>query len=63
VDARLVRLEIVPISTQDRSLVCFKHTIGSEIVLDPQPMELLGGLGHVESRIGPFKDGVKDGER
>jgi hypothetical protein len=63
VDARSVCLEIVPISTQDRSLVCVKHTIDSEIILDPHPMELLGDLGHVESRIGPFGDGVKDGER
>jgi hypothetical protein len=61
VDARSVRLEIVLILTQDRCMVCIERTIGSEIVLDPHLMELLGDLGHVESRIGPFGDGVKDG--
>jgi hypothetical protein len=29
-----VRLEIVLVSVQDRSTVCAKRTIGSEIVLD-----------------------------
>jgi hypothetical protein len=30
----LVRLEIVVILTQDRCIVCAKHTIGLEIILD-----------------------------
>ena len=30
----LVRLETVLVSVQDRSMVCAKHTIGSEIILD-----------------------------
>jgi len=29
-----VHLEIVLVSVQDRFMVCAKHTIGSEIVLD-----------------------------
>ena len=29
-----VRLETVFVSVQDRSMVCAKHTIGSEIFLD-----------------------------
>ena len=29
-----VRLETVLVSVQDRCMVCAKHTIGSEIVLD-----------------------------
>jgi hypothetical protein len=29
-----VRLEIVLVSVQDRSKVCAKHTIASEIILD-----------------------------
>ena len=29
-----VHLEIVLVSVQDRCMVCAKHTIGSEIVLD-----------------------------
>ena len=34
---------------QDRCTVCVKCTIGSEIILDA-PDELLGDVGHVESR-------------
>jgi hypothetical protein len=30
----LVRLEIVLVSMQDRCMVCAKHTIGLEIILD-----------------------------
>ena len=30
----LVHLEIVLIVTQDRCMVCVKHTIGSEVILD-----------------------------
>ena len=49
--------DIVLILTQDRSTVCVERTIGSEIVLDG-PDELLGDVGHVESRFFPFGDSV-----
>ena len=57
-----VRLEIVLITTQDRCAVCTERTLGSEIVLDAL-MELLGDTGHLESRFGPFGDGVCVGAR
>ena len=46
----LVCLEIVLILTQDRCTVCVECTIGQEMILDA-PDELLGGVGHVESRF------------
>ena len=46
----LVRLEIVLILTQDGCTVCAESTIGYEIIL-AHPMELLGNVGHVESRL------------
>jgi hypothetical protein len=52
-----VRFGIVLILTQDRFTVCVEHTIGSEIVWT-HPMELIGDVGHVESRFFPFKDMV-----
>jgi hypothetical protein len=52
-----VHLEIVCILTQDRCTVCFKHTTGSEIILDA-PMELLGDVSHLESHLFPFGDNV-----
>jgi hypothetical protein len=58
----LVRLETVFVSVQDRCTVCAKHTIGSEIVLDA-PEELLGDVGHLESRFSPFGYGVRVGAR
>jgi hypothetical protein len=58
----LVRLEIVLILTQDRYTVCAEHTMGFEIVLK-HPMELLDDVAHVESRFGPFRDGVSAGAR
>jgi hypothetical protein len=51
----LVCLEIVLTLTQDRFTVCAERTLGSEIVLDA-PMDLLGDIGHVESRFNPFGD-------
>ena len=42
--------EIVLILTQDRCTVCVERTIGSEIIFDT-PDELLGDVGHVESRF------------
>jgi hypothetical protein len=56
-----VRLEIVGILTQDRCIVCAKHTTGSEIIF--HPMELLGDVGHVESHFGPSRDSVRVGAR
>ena len=48
--------------TQDRCVVCAKRTIGLEIILDA-PMELLGDVGHVESRFGLLGDNVGVGAR
>ena len=47
---------------QVRCTVCAKRTIGLEIVLD-HLMELLGDVGHVESRFGPVGDSVSVGAR
>ena len=55
-----VHLEIVPILTQDRCTVCGECTIGSEIILT-HLMELLGDVGHVESRFDLFVDRVSVG--
>ena len=57
-----VRLEIVLILTQDRSMVCVERTIGLEIVLDA-PMELLGDMGHVDPHFFLFGDSVSIGAR
>jgi hypothetical protein len=59
VEACFIYLEIVLILKQDTCTVYAEHTIGSEIILDQHLMELLGDIGHVESRIGPLRDGVK----
>ena len=56
------RLEIVLIFIQDRCTVCVERTLCSEIILDA-PMELLGDVGQVESRFGPFGDSVSVGAR
>ena len=50
-----VRLEMVLMSVQDSCMVCAKHTIGSETVLDA-PMVLLGDEAQVEARFSPFGD-------
>jgi hypothetical protein len=42
-------LETVLVLVQDRCMVCAKHIIGSEIILD-DPMEHLVDAIHVESR-------------
>ena len=57
-----VYLEIVLSLTQDRSTVCAERSIGSEIVWDA-PMELLGDVGHVETRFDLFGDSVSVGAR
>ena len=46
----LVHLEIVLILTLDRCTVCTESTIRYEIIF-AHPMELLGDVGHVESRL------------
>ena len=48
-------LETVLVSVQDRCMVCARHTIGSEIVLDAL-MVPLGDEAQVEARFGPFGD-------
>ena len=50
----LVRLEMVLVSVQDRCMVCAKHTIGSETILDA-PMVLLGDEAQVKARFGLFR--------
>jgi hypothetical protein len=46
---------------QDRCTICAKRIIGSKIIFDP--MELLGDMGHLESRFSPFGGGVTIGAR
>jgi hypothetical protein len=53
----LVRLEIVPVLTQDRCMVCAERTIDLEIMLT-HLMELVGDMAHVESCFSPFRDSV-----
>jgi hypothetical protein len=57
-----VRLDTVLILIQDRCTVCTERTVSSEIILDAL-MDLLGDVGHVESRFGPFVDSVSLGAR
>ena len=52
-----IHWERVLILTQDRCTVCVERTIGMEIVLT-HLMDLLGDVGHVESRFLPFGDSV-----
>ena len=61
-EAHFGRLEMMLILTQDRCMVCAEHTIGSESFW-AHPMELLGDVGHVESRFGPLGDSVSVGTR
>ena len=49
------RLEIVLVSVQDRCTVCFKRTIGLDIVFNA-PMVLLGDEAQVEACFSPFGD-------
>ena len=52
-----VRLEIVLNLTQDSCTVCVERAIGLETIWT-HPMELLGDVGHVESRFFSFGDSV-----
>jgi hypothetical protein len=47
-----VRLEIVPILTQDSCTVCAERTTGSPIILDAPE----GDEAQVQARFRPFKD-------
>ena len=51
----LVRLEMLLVSVQDMCMVCAKHTIGSETVLDAL-IVLLGDKAQVQARFGLFRD-------
>ena len=51
----LVCLEMVLVLVQDRCMVCTKHTIGPETVLDA-PMVLLGDEAQVQARFSLFRD-------
>jgi hypothetical protein len=42
---------------QDRCTICIERTIGSQIILT-HPMVVLGDVGQVEARFGPFGDSV-----
>ena len=50
-----VHLEAVFVSVQDRSVVCAKRTIGSEIVLDAPDGTVADGA-QVEARFGRIGD-------
>jgi hypothetical protein len=62
VEACFSLFEMVLVSAQDRCTVCAERTIGSEIILT-HPMVLLGDVGQVEARFGPFVDSVNLGTR
>jgi hypothetical protein len=51
----LARLETVLVSAQDRRMICAKHTIGLEVILDA-PEVLVGDEAQVEARLSPFRD-------
>ena len=51
----LVRLEAVLVSVQDRCMVCAKHTIGLEIIMDA-PNGAPTDEAQAEARFGPFRD-------
>jgi hypothetical protein len=55
VGASFVPLEMVVNLIQDGCMVCAKHTIGSEIILDT-PNGTPNDEAQVEARIGPFGD-------
>ena len=56
------RLEIVLVLVQDGCMVCAERTMGSKSFWT-HPTELLGDVGLVESRFGPFGDSVSVGAR
>jgi hypothetical protein len=52
-----IRLEIVLILTQDGCTFCAQKSFWT------YPMELLGDVGHVEARFGPFGDSANLDDR
>ena len=60
VEAHFGVSDIELILTQYVCTVCSECTIGSEIILTHQ-MELLGDVGHLESRFGLFGDSASVG--
>jgi hypothetical protein len=57
-----VYLGIVFFLMQDKRTICVELTIASKIVWT-HPMELLGDVGHVESRFFPFEEAISVGAR
>jgi hypothetical protein len=57
-----VHLEIVLVPVQDRSIVCKNVPYPHKPILT-HLMELLGDVGHVESRFSLFGDSVSIGAR
>ena len=57
-----VCLEMVLVSVQDRCMVCAKHTIGPETILDA-PMVLLGDEAQVQAHFGLFRDSTLTQDR
>jgi hypothetical protein len=55
VGASFVSWEMVVNLMQDRCVVCAKHTIGSEIILDT-PNGIPSDEAQLEARFGPFGD-------
>ena len=55
-------LEIVFVLVQDRSMVCARCTIGSEIVLDT-PDGTTSNEAQVEAHFSPFGDSANSGAR
>ena len=55
VESRSVHLETVLVLVQDGCMICAKHTIGLDIVLE-HPMVLLGDEAQLEARFAPFGD-------
>jgi hypothetical protein len=51
----LVYLETVLVSVQDRCMVCLKHTIGSEVILDT-PAGTPRDEAQLQARFSPFGD-------
>ena len=57
-----VRLETVLVSVQDRCMVCAKHTIGSETILDP-PIVLLGDEAQEQAHFSLLRDRARHDAR
>jgi hypothetical protein len=47
---------------QDRCTICTEDTMAQKLFWT-HPIELLGDVGHVESRFGPFGNSVSVGAR